>query len=121
MSNLITLYVVDITKMQKFQHGEVHILEDEDIRQITDTIAQGGWSKRVLAELWLILKKESLYPGRNVAEMIKVTPLSVINCIIYSFFHKHHLISNFLSLNFSSNIYSLFYFSFISINENDFY
>lgn len=77
--------------MQPIQGGDVHILQDEDIRQITDAITQGGWSKRVLVELWLILKKESLYPGRNVAEMIKVMPLSVINCIIYSFFHKHHL------------------------------
>ncbi|ROL54375.1 Periostin [Anabarilius grahami] len=32
----------DITKVQMFQSGDVHILEDEDIRQITDTITQGG-------------------------------------------------------------------------------
>ncbi|KAK7120509.1 hypothetical protein R3I94_020497 [Phoxinus phoxinus] len=32
----------DITKVQTFQGGDVHMLREEDIRQITDTITQGG-------------------------------------------------------------------------------
>ncbi|KAG1928460.1 periostin [Pimephales promelas] len=32
----------DITKHQTFQSGDVHMLQEEDIRQITDAISQGG-------------------------------------------------------------------------------
>ncbi|XP_056103689.1 periostin isoform X4 [Rhinichthys klamathensis goyatoka] len=32
----------DITKLQTFQSGDVHMLQEEDIRQITDAITQGG-------------------------------------------------------------------------------
>ncbi|XP_016096050.1 periostin-like [Sinocyclocheilus grahami] len=32
----------DETKVQRFQHGDVDILQDEDIKQITDAITQGG-------------------------------------------------------------------------------
>ncbi|XP_002663594.2 periostin [Danio rerio] len=32
----------DISNVQRFQNGEVHILQEEDIKQITDAIAQGG-------------------------------------------------------------------------------
>ncbi|XDV54216.1 hypothetical protein PO909_022559 [Leuciscus waleckii] len=32
----------DITKLQTFQDGDVHMLREEDIRQITDAITQGG-------------------------------------------------------------------------------
>jgi len=43
MSNIVTLCVLDITKHQTFQSGDVHMLQEEDIRQITDAISQGGW------------------------------------------------------------------------------
>ncbi|XP_026129431.1 periostin isoform X1 [Carassius auratus] len=32
----------DVTKVQKFHGGDVHILREEDIKQITDAITQGG-------------------------------------------------------------------------------
>ncbi|XP_077098807.1 periostin isoform X1 [Siphateles boraxobius] len=32
----------DMTKLQKFQSGDVHMLQEEDIRQITDAITLGG-------------------------------------------------------------------------------
>ncbi|KAG1928459.1 periostin [Pimephales promelas] len=35
--------IMDITKHQTFQSGDVHMLQEEDIRQITDAISQGGW------------------------------------------------------------------------------
>ncbi|XP_056103687.1 periostin isoform X2 [Rhinichthys klamathensis goyatoka] len=34
--------IMDITKLQTFQSGDVHMLQEEDIRQITDAITQGG-------------------------------------------------------------------------------
>ncbi|XP_059394998.1 periostin isoform X2 [Carassius carassius] len=34
--------IMDVTKVQKFHGGDVHILREEDIKQITDAITQGG-------------------------------------------------------------------------------
>ncbi|XP_051766921.1 periostin [Ctenopharyngodon idella] len=63
----------DITK-EKFQRGDVHIFQDEDIRQITDTITQGGGPG--ITTFTRVIKKESEgAPGETtITRVIKPEP-----------------------------------------------
>ncbi|XP_052424056.1 periostin isoform X3 [Carassius gibelio] len=55
----------DVTKVQKFHGGDVHILREEDIKQITDAITQGGGpgittiSKVIKPEVQVVEKGET--------------------------------------------------------------
>ncbi|XP_048034863.1 periostin isoform X2 [Megalobrama amblycephala] len=67
----------DITKVQTFRRGDIHILQDEDIRQITDAITQGG--EPGISTYTRVIKKESQIaegaPGETtITRVIKPEP-----------------------------------------------